>query len=179
MQFWLFLDAMGMTREHDPAQAVPDRLLGRHALPEPVAPNPHKEKPGFLENTLEQLEELPLFLRNSLNTLAKSAKLSVDDFFWIGGHDNPIHQLLSHTFLAIVNRRRKTAFHFPARPFWQQPIYLVLMRDGEYLAGCFGNEDGTLVVHPYSDEFYPPLVLRNHQDAEVTGQIVAIARRLS
>jgi hypothetical protein len=128
---------------------------------------------------LEELEDPPLFLRNSLHTLAKSAKVSVDDFFWMGGKDNSLHPFLSGAFLAIVNRRRKTAFHLPAKPFWQQPIYLVLRRDGEYLAGCFGNEDGTLVLHPYSDRLYPPLVLRNHQDAEVTGQIVAIARRLS
>jgi hypothetical protein len=65
-----------------------------------------------------------------------------------------------------------------SKPVWQQPIYILLKRDGSYLAACCGLENGTLVVHPYSRDFHRSTEFRQHQDAEVVGQIVAIARRL-
>jgi transcriptional regulator with XRE-family HTH domain len=175
----LFLDATGIASKDDPAQIIPNHLLPRHELPE-IATESSMAGPdaGFLRHLVEQLEDLPFFLRNSMDTIANSSKPSLDDVFWIGGEHNVFHPYLFNGFLAIVNRRRKTAFHFASKPLWQQPIYLILRRDGEYLAACCGAENGTLVVHSYGHEFHPPMVFRNHQEAEVIGQIVAVVRKL-
>jgi transcriptional regulator with XRE-family HTH domain len=179
LQAQLFLDAMGMANEEDPKQSIPAHLLPRNRSSEiwTEASN-HETDSGVLQTLLRHFGELPLFLWNSLDTLSSSAKVAFDDFYWIGGENNALHPYLFKGLLAIVNRRRKTAFHFASKPLWQQPIYLVLRRDGEYLAACCGAENGTLVVHPYGPDFHPPLVFRNHLDAEIIGQIVAIARRV-
>jgi len=81
--------------------------------------------------------------------------------------------------LAMVNRRRKTPFHFASKPWWQQPLYIVLMREGVYVACCGSVENGLLVIHPYSRDFHRSAQYRLHQDAEVVGQIVGIMRRFS
>jgi transcriptional regulator with XRE-family HTH domain len=173
-----FLDAMGIGSKDDPAEIIPKHLLPRYGLSEIMTePATVETNSGFLRHLVEQLENLPIFLRNSMDTLSNSSKLALDDIFWIGGEQSVLHPYLFNGFLAIVNRRRKTAFHFASKPLWQQPIYLILRRDGEYLAACCGAENGTLVVHSYGHEFHPPMVFRNHQEAEVIGQIVTIARR--
>jgi transcriptional regulator with XRE-family HTH domain len=179
LQLQVFLDAMGMASEDDPKQSIPAHLLPRDGLSEiRTESSSHEADSGFLQHFLKQFGNLPLFLRNSLDTLSNSAKVGFDDFYWIGGENNVLHPYLFKGLLAIVNRRRKTAFHFASKPLWQQPIYLILKRDGEYLAACCGAENGTLVVHPYGPDFHPPLVFKNHLDAEVIGQIVAVARKV-
>lgn len=64
---------------------------------------------GPVEKVLEELQEVPLFLRDSLGYFAGSAHVSLDDFFWIGGDDDPLHPYLAEGLLVMVNRRRKTA----------------------------------------------------------------------
>jgi hypothetical protein len=132
-----------------------------------------------MEKLLVECQEMPLFLRRSLGYFAGSAHVSFDDFFWVGGDDDPLHPYLEEGLLVMVNRRRKTPFHFAAKPWWQQPLYIILMRDGGYLACCCSVEDGLLVIHPYSRDFHRSAQYRIHRDAEVVGQIVAIMRRFS
>jgi len=133
---------------------------------------------GFLQKLLEQCQEIPFFLRHSLEYFCDSAHVSLDDFFWVGGGDDPLHPYLVKGLVVMVNRRRKTPLHFVSKPLWQQPIYVVLKRDGTYLAACCGIENATLVVHPYALDFHITAAYRNHPEAEVVGQIVAIARTL-
>jgi hypothetical protein len=118
-----------------------------------------------------------LFLRDSLGYFAGSAHVSIDDFFWVGGDDDPLHPYLAEGLLVMVNRRRKTPFHLASKPWWQQPLYVILMREGVYLACCCSLENGLLVIHPYSRDFHRHAQYRLHQDAEVVGQVVAIMRR--
>jgi hypothetical protein len=77
-----------------------------------------------------------------------------------------------------VNRRRKAPLHYVSKPLWLQPIYVVLKRDGSYLAACCGVENGVLVVYPYTQNFRRNEEYRLHRDVEVVGQIVAISRRI-
>ena len=67
--------------------------------------------------------------------------------------------------------------HFASKPLCQQPVYVLLKRDGTYLCACCGIESGTLVVHPYSKNFHHADVFRYRQDVEVVGQIVMIASK--
>ena len=136
------------------------------------------ERAGFLEQLLERSGEIPFFLRDCLHWFAGSSRVSLDDFFWIGGEDDALHPYLENGLVALVNRRRRLAQHFAAKPLWQQPIYVIVIRDGKYLAACCGREDNALVIHPHSQQFHPPAQFRHGQDAEVVGQIVAIARIL-
>ena len=160
-------------------EAMPDRYLSRaEAAVENKSTDADVVRSGFLEMLLGECQEVPLFLRRSLEYFSGSTHVSLDDFFWVGGDNDPLHPYLDNGLVVIVNRRRKTPFHFVSKPVWQQPIYVVLKRDGTYLAGCVGIENDKLVVHPYTRDFHSATEYRNHQDAEVIGQIVAIARRL-
>jgi len=160
-------------------ESMPDRYLFR-AEPTVAAKSADSDilRTGFLQKLLEENQEIPFFLRHSLGYFSGSVHVSLDDFFWVGDDDDPLHPYLAKGLLVIVNRRRKTPFHFVSKPVWQQPIYIVLKRDGMHLAACCGVENDKLVVHPYAPDFHSTAEYRNHQDAEVVGQIVAIARRL-
>jgi transcriptional regulator with XRE-family HTH domain len=168
----------------DVAEAGTEWMLDRHlSRAEPVVAagrrDPENVGTGPVEKLLEQLQEIPLFLRDSLGYFAGSAHVSLDDFFWVGGDDDPLHPYLVDGLLAMVNRRRKAPLHFASKPWWQQPLYIVLMREGVYVACCCSVENGLLVIHPYSRDFHRSAQYRLHQDAEVVGQIVAIMRRFS
>jgi transcriptional regulator with XRE-family HTH domain len=161
-------------------ESMPDGFLSR-AEPA-VAPKRRDLESvgrGLVEKLLEELRDVPLFLRHSLGYFAGSAHVSLDDFFWIGGDGDPLHPYLAEGLLVMVNRRRKTPFHFASKPWWQQPLYIILMREGVYLACCCSLENGLLVIHPYSRDFHRAAQYRIHRDAEVVGEIVAVMRRFS
>jgi hypothetical protein len=123
--------------------------------------------------------EVPWFLRSSLAELSGIPRPSLRDFFWLDG----IHPFLpAHTqgsMLALVNRRKKKPVRLPALPPLQQPAYVLLLRTGEYLCACCSLDGGTLVLYPESEGTRGPEQLRLGQDAEVIGQIVALARRIA
>jgi transcriptional regulator with XRE-family HTH domain len=178
LQFRTVMERMGVDLANTGTESMPDRYLSR------AEPTPDRRGraetigSGFMEKLLEEYKEIPLFLRDSLEYFSSSAHVSVDDFFWVGGDEDPLHPYLANASLVMVNRRRKTPLHFRSKPWWQQPLYIILMRDGSYLACCCGVESGLLVIHPYSLDFHHSAHYRLHRDAEVVGQIVAIARRM-
>jgi hypothetical protein len=96
----------------------------------------------------------------------------------VGGEYDVLHPCLANGLFALVNRREKRPIHFATKPPWQQPVYVILMRNGTYLCACCGIENGTLVIHPYSQQFRRSEHLRYHHDAEVIGRIVTVARKL-
>jgi len=178
LQFESLMERMGIGVADAGTESMPDRYLFRA---EPTVTAKRGDAgivgTGFLEKVLEECQEIPLSLRDSLGYFSGSAHVSLDDFFWVGGDDDPLHPYLANGLLVIVNRRHKTAFHFASKPVWQQPIYVVLKRDGTYLAACCGAENATLVVYPYGRDFHRSAEYRLHRDAEIAGQIVAIMRR--
>jgi len=173
------LKGMGIDVAKAGTESMPDHYLIR-AEPTVTAKRGDVETvgTGFLERLLEECQETPLFLRDSLEYFFGSAHVGLDDFFWVGGDDDPLHPYLAEGLLVMVNRRRKTPFHFESKPWWQQPLYIVLTRDRSYLACCCVVENGLLVIYPYSQAFHRVAQYRLHQDVEVVGQIVAIMRRL-
>jgi transcriptional regulator with XRE-family HTH domain len=180
VQFESVMKRLGMDVAQAGTESMPDRYLSR-AAPAVAARRRYLENLGTgpVEKLLEELQEVPLFLRDSLGYFAGSAHVSLEDLFWIGGNDDPLHPYLAEGLLVMVNRRRKTPSHFAAKPWWQQPLYIILMREGVYLACCCSVENGLLVIHPYGRDFHRSAQYRLHQDAEVVGQIVAIMRRFS
>lgn len=133
---------------------------------------------GFLEQVLERCEEIPFFLRQSIGALSGLKDPSLDDWFWIGGEHDFLHPLLTNGLFVLINRRDRRPIHFTSKPEWQQPVYVIQLRNGTYLCACCGVENGTLVIHPYSEQFHRSERLRYHHDAEVVGRIVTVARKL-
>ena len=179
LRFGSVMRRIGVDLADAGVESMPDRYLSRSEPPLAVkGAAGDVVHTGFLEKLLEECQEIPFFLRHSLGYFCDSAHVSLDDFFWVGGDPEPLHPYLVKGLVVMVNRRRKTPLHFVSKPLWQQPIYVVLKRDGTHFAACCGVEDGALVVHAYTQDFHRDEEYRLHQDAEVVGQIVAIVRRL-
>ena len=162
-------------------EPIPDRFVRRVVNAESLESSDNNgtlAQSGFLEQMLEQCEEVPFFLRASIGSLSGLENASLQDVFWIGGKYDVLHPCLASGLLALVNRRDRRPVHFASRPPWQQPVYVILMRNGTYLCASCGVENGTLVIHPYSQQFRRSEHLRYHQDAEIIGRIVTVARKL-
>lgn len=179
LQFEAMMRRIGVDFADAGTESMPDRYLSRTgSAVEAKDADATTVSTGFLEKLLGQCQEIPFFLRHSLGYFGGASHVSLDDFFWIGGDDDALHPYLAKGLVVMVNRRRKTPIRFGSKALWQQPLYVVLKRDGTYLAACCGIENGRLVVHPYTRDFRRNEEYRLHQDADVVGQIVAIARRL-
>jgi hypothetical protein len=180
LQFHVFLKAIGIVLTEAGTEPIPDHLVHRALDTESVetSDDDMSGRSGFLEQILERCEEIPFFLRQSISPLSSLEDVSLDDFFWIGGKQDVLHPCLANGLLALVNRRDKRPIHFTSKPPWQQPVYVILMRGGTYLCACCGIENGTLVIHPYSQQFIRSERLRYHQDAEIVGRIVTVIRKL-
>jgi len=179
LRFQTFLTAIGIVPEESGSEPMPDHFVSRVPRMEATDLDNTLAGDGFLEQFLERCEEVPFFLRESIGSLSGLQDASLKDFFWVGGEYDVLHPYLTNGLLALVNRRRKRPVHFTSKPLWQQPLYVLLKRDGTYLCACCGLENGTLVVHPYSQQFHRPEQLRYHQDVEVVGQVVMIARKVA
>ena len=182
VSFFTFLRTAGIVLEEEGQESMPDHFL-RRTRPADFHGFENKtdevEVGGFLGELVSQFGEIPFFLRRSLDSLSGLKAPSLNDFFWIGGERNALHPDLINGVLVIVNRRKKKPSYFVSRPAWQQPIYLVRKRNSTYLCGCCGLEDGVLSVHDYRRYLHTQERLRNHDDAEVVGQVVTIARKLA
>jgi len=177
--FHTFLKAIGVDRVGTGNRPMPDHLVPRVRHGESLGSGDDSLGGGFLQQVMDRLEEVPWFLRSSIEPLSSLKDPSLDDFFWIGGKQEALYPYLENGLIALVNRRRKRPSYFTAKPLWQQPVYVLLKRDGTYLCACCGLENGNVVVHPYSQRFWRPEQFRYHQDVEVVGQIVLIARKLA
>jgi len=178
LRFQTFLTAIGIVPEEAGSEPMPDHFVSRVPRVEAADLDNTLADGGFLEQFLERCEEVPFFLRESIGSLSGLEDASLNDFFWVGGKYDVLHPYLTSGLLALVNRRRKRPFYFTSKPLWQQPLYVLLKRDGTYLCACCGLENGTLVVHPYSQQFHRPEQFRYHHDVEVVGQVVMVARKV-
>jgi len=161
---------------HEP---IPHLLTGRPLLAtvETPAEAAEIEPTGFIRELLGELGEVPFFLRESLKELTGLARPSLKDFFWIGSAGSAFHPYLTGAVLAVVNRQKKKPSDCGSKPLWQQPLYVILKRDGTYVCGCCSRENNSLVVHSCPGGVRMREQFRN-RDAEVIGKIVTIVRRL-
>jgi hypothetical protein len=185
IDFWSFLRAAGIPVEFLGNDPVPDPLVPRVSSPnqssnEEAWASPSAKRPvGFLSSLVSQWEEVPIFIRSALPALTTLKDFSLSDIFCFGGNQDPIHPTLVGASLLAVNRRIKVPVNATAPSVWEQPLYIVLLRDGSYLCGSCELRRGVLVVHPHSERLHGSIELRNGIDAEVIGQVTTILRRLS
>jgi len=179
LHFEAVMKAMSLDLRQSGPELMPDRYLFR-TEPSAQGVELREGHGGFLERLLNDCQnEVPLFLRDVLKYFSGSAPVSIDDLFWIGGNRDVLHPILVDGLVVVLNRRRKAPIHFFSKPIWQQPIFVFLKRDGSYLAASCSLENRTLVVHSYGPEFHAGAEYRLNRDAEIVGQIVAIARRFT
>jgi len=169
----------GLEPDDSGSEAIPDVLLGRSAHdPQAAEPSPKPKAQGFLAEFVQELEEIPLFLRDALSAVVAVSGLSLRDLFWVGGRAHSFHPYLKNAVLVSVNRRLKRPVFSKRKPLWEQPLYVLLLRDGTYLVSGCSLEDATLVLHPFANSWSRPKQLRHNIDAEVVGKVMALFRRL-
>ena len=186
IDFWTFLRAARLPLEGLGNHSLPDEMIGRVGSPRTQAIDDMAsttrfgtESSGFLSTLIDQWEELPLFLKNALPTVSRLKDFSLSDIFWVGGNRDSAHPCLMGSTFVVVNRRVKTPVQSTARTAWEQPLYILLKRDGSFLCGPCTLQQGVFIVHPHSNGPHSPLRFRNGIDAEMIGQVTSIFRRLS
>lgn len=180
LQLNAVLDALDLSPQKAGTESIPDRFVGR-ASPPGFGESP--EMPGVppsgvLGELLRELTEIPFFLRGALSPISNLKRPSLRDFFWIGGVRKASHPSLTGGLLAIVNRHKKRLNDCSSKPPWQQPLFMILKRDGTYLCACCNWKNHRLLVHSYSGRSHKTEVFRDG-DAEIIGQIVTVVRKLS
>ena len=135
LQFTTFLTSVGLDLARAGKDPIPDNLVPRKVPAGFRDANNKTDEPtgnGFLQQLLNRTQPVPFFLRESLCDLSGLRNPSLHDFLGVGGEPNPLHPLLVNGFLVIVNRHRKKPIYSRSKPVWQQPLYMLLKRDGTY-----------------------------------------------
>lgn len=174
----VIFETLGLSLQDAGYEPMPEILMGRPLLAgiDVVAEVDEVEQTGFIGELVAELGEVPFFLRGSLKALSDLTRPTLRDFFWIGGKRNASHPYLAGGVLALVNRQKKKPNDCGSKPLWQQPLYIILKRDGTYLCECCSRENSSLVVHSYPGGVHRREQFRN-RDAEVIGKIVDVVRR--
>jgi hypothetical protein len=182
IRFEELLQWFGLQLETSQVAAIPGEWITQAAKSPAenlmAIPPGTRSSAGFLPTLLGRLGEVPFFLRLSFPSLSGLPDISLRDVFWVGGHRDVIHPYLIGALFIIVDRRMRRPRIFPLKTAWEQPIYLLRKRDGSYLLASCGMENGTIVVHPYTDNFVSPQRLQKGVDVEILGQIVTVVRSL-
>jgi hypothetical protein len=184
IRFWDLLHAANVNFESEDGDALPDRLIPRPDPPQHLAAadimttDKHSGQVHFLSDLFSRWEEVPVTMINSLTGLS-SKSFSLSDVFWVGGDQNPMHPFLARAIFVAISRYKRKPPQSTARALWDQPIYLLLMRDGSYICACCTVQQDQLVVYPYSTKPFTPRKFRNGIDVEVIGQVTAIVRSLA
>jgi hypothetical protein len=182
--FWDFLQAAGLSLENLGIDAISDDLLlsGRSSTDQTLAPTtvPLRRSEGdFLSNLIKEWQEVPIFLNGTLSAIAGLKRFSLSDVYWVGGDPHPIHPFLVNAVFAAVNRRIKSPVRSTLGTLWEQPLYLILAREGGYLCGCCTLNTGVLTIQPHPVGRSTARQFRLGIDAEVIGQVTAVLRRLT
>jgi len=136
---------------------------------------PEGLSPSFLGDLAARFGGLPLFLAGALPALTGLPRLSVRDAFWVGGQAQR-HPALRGALLVLINRRSKRPRFDRHAPLRDQPTYLLQERGGSCLLASCAIVDGRLLVYDDPGAQVPERPVP--RDAEVLGEVVAIARNL-
>ncbi len=125
---------------------------------------------SYLARHIRRWGKLPLALLSTIG-------LRRQRFAFIGTEDWSMYPILfPGAFVQIDETRRRISTEG-----WiheqERPIYLVEHRDG-FTCGWCTDQAGLLVIQPHSASHTAPRIFRYPGDAEVIGQVVAVAMRL-
>ena len=98
-------------------------------------------------------------------------------YVYIGLEDNTMYPLLRPGSLVTIDVERRTVANDGWHNEYDRPIYLVELHDGYVCSWCYASETHiTISPHPISK--VPPRTFSLSSEAEVIGQVVAVAMRL-
>jgi hypothetical protein len=183
IEFEEFLRASGLPldqagREPMPDELVPRQVPSRNQRLQVASEKQSLQVPsGFLGSLTKLWEEVPFFLRHSLNEFTGLKNFALSDVFWVGGDKAPSHPLLANATFVVVNRRVKNPTQ--STTACEPPLCLLLKRDGSYLCGSCALHQGNLVLRAYPGGRLATEQFRNGVDAEVVGQVTTILRRFT
>jgi len=156
-----------------PKSHVSDALASLASVQVPLRMDPafNERRTTNLGRMVEQWGLVPL---------AYLAQFANSDFTYgyIGTQDFTMFPLLSPGSFIQVDESKNTVVEGAWRSEYERPIYFVETRDGHTCCWCsMSREDIILQPHPLSP--VPVRVLRHAQDAEVLGQVVGVAMKLT
>jgi len=170
-----FLAAIGLPLSNTGAEAMPRKWFKAS----PGASTPSQSSSDLLRFFEARFGPIPFFLRHGLRQITSLPGPSALDFFWAGETRDWNHPYLKNAVLFAVNRRSKNPAPSPSSPIWAQPLYLLALRNGEHLCAACSLQDGTLVIRPCTTASRTIIRLRLHEEAEIIGRVVAVARFLA
>ena len=179
-----FLRVSGLPLDKAGREPIPDELLPRAAPGGDHSARLSRlesvrESSGLLAALVNEWEEVPLFLRFSLDEITGLDGFSLSDLFWAGGHRAQLHPLLIDATLLAVNRRSRRPSPAKLDAVCEEPFYLILGRDGSYLCGPCTLDQGNLAILGYpGGPAGARQQFKDGTDVEVVGQVTAILRRL-
>jgi transcriptional regulator with XRE-family HTH domain len=168
------LKTVGMPLDNAGSEAMP-RTWFRTATQAKRTSQRYSE---FLRVFEARFGPIPFFLRHALRQFTGLPGLSILDLFWAGSTQDWNHPYLKNALLFAVNRRSKNPAPSPAFPIWAQPVYLLDLRNGEHLCAACSLDRDTLLVRPCTTASRTIMRLKNHEEVEIVGKVVAIARFL-
>lgn len=181
--FYEFLRACGLPIDRIGQEPMPDELMPRQPPNRNVGSSRVKagrglEPKDFLSSLLEEWQEIPLFLRFSLDAITGVKSVTLSDVFWVAGN-GASDPLVQNGALAVVSRRAKRPAAFDRAAACGLPLYLLLQRNGEYVCGRCSLDRDILRIHAHAKGGSEAQLFRNGIDAEIVGEVTTIARRIS
>jgi transcriptional regulator with XRE-family HTH domain len=156
-----------------PRSHVSEALTGLASVQIPL-----KMDPGFDERRTANLGRM--VEQWGLVPLSYLAQFTTSDFTYgyVGTQDFTMYPILPPGSFVQVDESKNRVVDGAWRSEYERPIYFVETRDGYTCCWCSTRrEDIILQPHPLSP--VPVRVLRHPQDAEVLGQVVGIAMKLT
>jgi hypothetical protein len=178
LQLYSFLNAIGIEPASLGQEAMPDRFVGRISPQGEAAEMREMHPAGFLKELLGECGNIPFFsaafARSSYRTCQyHSGRLLLGRF-----RTKPIASLPRQGLAGGSESAKKKARAFQIKTAVGTAVVHDPEKRWNYLCACCGLENGHLLVHPYSKELYRPIRLRYHDEAEVVGQVVTIAKKI-
>jgi len=108
------------------------------------------------------------------------AQFATDAFTYgyIGTHDFTMFPILPPGSFIQVDESKNSVVEGAWRSEYERPIYFVETRDGHTCCWCSMRGDG-IILQPHPLSPVPVRILRHSQDAEVLGQVVGVAMKLT
>ncbi len=156
-----------------PKSHVSDALAGLSSVQVPV-----RMDPGFDERRTTNLGRM--VEQWGLVPLAYLAQFANSDFTYgyVGTQDFTMYPILPPGSFIQVDEAKNKVVEGSWRSEYERPIYFVETREGHTCCWCSMRRD-EIILQPHPLSPVPVRILRHPQEAEVLGQIVGVAMKLT
>jgi transcriptional regulator with XRE-family HTH domain len=156
-----------------PVSHVSDALAGMASVQVPISLDPgfKRERSANLGRMVEQWGLVPL------SYLAQFAHTDFT-YGYIGTQDFTMYPILPPGSFVQVDEQKNKVVEGCWRSEYERPIYFVETREGHTCCWCSMRKDD-IILQPHPLSPVPIRVLRHPQDAEIVGQVVGVAMKLT